>query len=222
MQFGDIEPNRFWSEPQSPGSGERLAGPEQPRRPSAPKRSLNPLAPETPVDDDRHGANHPTGVCRRDEILRLRCQHGDAVTRPHTAIDQSVGERRDPLRQGRERQRLNTRHRKRYVGIAFTFDKRIPEPRLFRGGSQRSGIAPWLEHLVEPRVRECGDVFLLDDEVTGEREPMDLGARQPTHQICGERGMKNRIALTPCKQNRHIELAESPRHLGEIVIRRMV
>ena len=101
--------------------------------------------------------------------------------------------------------------RRRVVGLARDERGRGARPRSPAAGARRSERRLRLEQPLDPRVGERRDVLLLDDEMPGEREPVELGLRQPRAQVGGEAEVEDRIALAPGEQHGHVELGQRGR-----------
>ncbi len=67
----------------------------------------------------------------------------------------------------------------------------------------------------DPRVGESRDVLLLDDEMPGEREAVQLRLGQATAEIGGELEVEDGIALAPRKEDRRVDLGQAGGNPGE-------
>ena len=199
---------------EQPSDAERLPGAEQPARLGAPQRPGEATEAEAAVDDDGDRTAHPARVGGGDEVDGLWREQRDAVAGDDAGAPQPLGDRGHTVGEVRET-RAGARHRRRPPLHRPPPGRRAPttaQRALLPGVSGPASARPGLEQPPDPRVGERGDVFLLDDQMPGERKAVQLGLRQPAAQVGGESEVEDGVALAPGEQDRHLELRKPRGH----------
>ena len=199
-----------------------------PRRADRPPQSGE---PEPTVGDHGDTSGTPHAVHRGNQIDARRGEHCHVVTALQASSVELARNSIDPAGQLGKRDGVVGRQIDECFGdVATTACDRCPQRRRrtvrSAAGGRRVGggggrVQPTTEEIVEPRLRDTGNVRLGHHQVIRRREPVCRGVRKSCGQVGCEVVVEHRVARSPRQEDRSVDGRQPLGDFGQRRLRRV-
>uniref|UniRef100_A0A6J7PR92 Unannotated protein n=1 Tax=freshwater metagenome TaxID=449393 RepID=A0A6J7PR92_9ZZZZ len=210
---------------------DRLGGPDHVAHSGRAHRSTEAVQAQPAVGDHSHGADSPARVHCRQEVDSGWNEHGNPISRTHTARAHGGGEPRNTAGEGGPRDTLVRRR----IAHGRRVQRRVRHDLGPQGSVRRRRVGPLCGSpgLLDtdtdigrlPRSDRClnirGDRHLQHCEVPGATETVQSHIAETPEEVLGEVIVEHRVTRTPHQTDRDVEAAETGCDRGERCCRRM-